>query len=63
MSAGQFLRNVQLLRRYELTSQRGIKNSEFEAMNVFEFGNISGTQLNIQMTRPDQYISGINPES
>ena len=32
-------------------------------MNVFEFENNSGTRLNIQMTRPDQYISQINPES
>ena len=32
-------------------------------MNVFEFENNSGTQLNIQMTRPDQDISGFNPES
>ena len=42
-----------------------IKNSEFETMNVFEFENNSGTRLNqnIQMTRPDQDISRINPES
>ena len=39
-----------------------IKNSEFETMKVFEFENISGTRLN-QMTRPDQNISRINPES
>ena len=34
-------------------------------MNVFEFENNYGTQLNqnIQMTRPDQDISQINPES
>ena len=32
-------------------------------MNVFEFENNSGTRLNIQMTRPDQDISQINPES
>ena len=32
-------------------------------MNVFEFGNNSGTRLNIQITRPDQDISRINPES
>ena len=32
-------------------------------MNVFEFKNNSGTWLNIQMTRPDQYISRINPKS
>ena len=32
-------------------------------MNVFEFENDSGTQLNIQMTRPDQDIIRINPES
>ena len=39
-----------------------IKNSEFEAMNVFEIRNNSGTRLN-QMTRSDQDISPINPES
>ena len=39
-----------------------IKNSEFEIMKVFEFENVSGTRLN-QMTRPDQNISLINPES
>ena len=39
-----------------------IKNSEFETMKVFEFENNSGTRLN-QMTRPDQDISRINPES
>ena len=39
-----------------------IKNSEFEIMKVFEFENVSGTRLN-QMTRPDQDISRINPES
>ena len=39
-----------------------IKNSEFETMKFFEFENISGTRLN-QMTRPDQDISRINPES
>ena len=32
-------------------------------MNVFDFENNSGTRLNIQMTRPDQDISRINPES
>ena len=32
-------------------------------MDVFEFENNSGTRLNIQMTRPDQDISRINPES
>ena len=32
-------------------------------MNVFEFENNSRTGLNIQMTRPDQDISRINPES
>ena len=34
-------------------------------MNVFEFENNYGTRLNqnIQMTRPDQDISRINPES
>ena len=32
-------------------------------MNVFEFENNSGTQLNIQMTRPDQDIIQINPQS
>ena len=31
-------------------------------MKVFEIQNYSGTQLN-QMTRPDQDISRINPES
>ena len=46
-----------------MTSQRGTKNSEFETMNVFEFENNSGTRLNIQMTRPNQDISQINPES
>ena len=42
-----------------------IKNSEFETINVFERKNNSGTRLNqnIQMTRPDQNISRINPES
>ena len=39
-----------------------IKNSEFETMQVFEFENNSGTQLN-QMTQPDQDISQINHES
>ena len=39
-----------------------IKNSEFEIMKVFEFKNVSGNRLN-QMTRPDQDISRINPES
>ena len=39
-----------------------VKNSEFEIMKVFEFENVSGTQLN-QMTQPDQDISQINPES
>ena len=32
-------------------------------MNVFELKNTSGTRLNIQMTRPDQDIGRINPES
>ena len=32
-------------------------------MNAFESENNSGTRLNIQMTRPDQDISRINPES
>ena len=32
-------------------------------MNVFEFENSSGTRLKIQMNRPDQDISRINPES
>ena len=42
-----------------------IKNYEFETMNFFERENNSGTRLNqnIQMTRPDQDISRINPES
>ena len=42
-----------------------IKNSEFETMNVFERENNSRTRLNqnIRMTRPDQNISRINPES
>ena len=42
-----------------------LKNSEFETMNVFERENNSGTRLNqnIQMTRPDQDISRINPEN
>ena len=39
-----------------------IKSSEFETMKVFEFENNYGTRLN-QMTRPDQDISQINPES
>ena len=39
-----------------------IKKSEFETMNVFEFKNNSGSRLN-QMTRPDQDISRINPDS
>ena len=39
-----------------------IKNSEFKTMKVFEIRNDSGTQLN-QMTRSDQDISPINPES
>ena len=39
-----------------------IKNSEFETMKVFEIRNNSGTRLN-QMTRPDQDIIRINPES
>ena len=46
-----------------MTSQWGIKNSEFETMNAFEFENISGTRLTVQMTWPDQDISRINPES
>ena len=39
-----------------------IKHYEYEIIKVFEFENVSGTQLN-QMTRPDQDISLINPES
>ena len=39
-----------------------IKNSEFETMKVFEIRNDSGNRLN-QMTRPDQDISRINPDS
>ena len=39
-----------------------IKNSEFETMKVFEFENNSGNELN-KMTRPDQDISRINPDS
>ena len=39
-----------------------IKNSEFETMKVFEILNDSGTRLN-QMTRLDQNISRINPDS
>ena len=39
-----------------------IKNSEFETTKVFEFENNYGTRLN-QMTRPDQDISRINPDS
>ena len=39
-----------------------IKNYEFEIMKVFEFENDSGARLN-QMTRPDQDISRINPDS
>ena len=31
-------------------------------MNAFEFENNSGTRLNIEMTRPDQDFSRINPE-
>ena len=31
-------------------------------MKAFEFENTSGTRLNIQMTRPYQDISQINPE-
>ena len=45
-------RIVQLLRRSELTSQRWIKNPEFETMKE-----------NIQLTWLDQDISRINPES
>ena len=41
------------------------KSSEFETTNIFERENNYGTRLNqnIQMTRPDQDISRINPES
>ena len=39
-----------------------IKNSDFETLIFFEIRNNSGTPLN-QMTRPEKYISQINPES
>ena len=39
-----------------------IKNSEFETIKVFEIRNDSGTRLN-EMTRPDQNINRINPDS
>ena len=45
-------RTVKLLRRSEMISQRWIKNPEFETMDA-----------NIQLTRLDQDISRINPES
>ena len=51
-SSGISWRTVQLLRRSELTSQRWIKNPEFKTMKE-----------NIQLTRIDQEISWINPES
>ena len=51
-SSGISWRTVQLLRRSEMTSQRWIKNPEFETMNE-----------NIQLTRLDHEISRINPES
>ena len=51
-SSRKILRTVQLLRRSELTSQRWIKNPEFKNMKE-----------NIQLTRLDQGISRINPES
>ena len=38
------------------------KNYEYETPNFFEIQNDSGTRIN-QMTRPDQYISRINPMS
>ena len=50
--SGIILRTVQLLRRYELTRQRWIKNPEFKIMKE-----------NIQLTQLDQEISWINPES
>ena len=46
-----------------MTSQWGIKKIEFVTMNIFEFKNNFGTRLNVQITRPDQDISQINPDS
>ena len=51
-SSGIILGTVQLLHRSKQTSQRWIKNPEFETMKE-----------NIQLTRLDQDISQINPES
>ena len=59
LPAEYFLRSVQVNCKSEITSKRGIKNSEFETMNVFSSKNNSGTQLNIQMTQPDQDITQI----